>query len=211
MRLILFSFLLVSLFFAACDKGFEDSMIKEDADIQSFILDDDKSDKDKKDFAKCFTLVFPLSVIMPDETIISGEKDEVWEGVKNWYEANPDEKSKPSLQFPVDVLWLEKDVVKTIQNKDELIMAKKFCKEKGVKKDCFELVLPTSWTMPDGSTITINTKDDWATVKDWYEAHPDDKTKPSLEYPVDIFWVDKDITKTINNEDEMIEAKKDCE
>jgi hypothetical protein len=33
--------------------------------------------------------------------------------------------------------------------------------------------------MPDGSTLTINEKDDWDELKNWYEVNPDAEEKPT--------------------------------
>jgi len=63
--------------------------------------------------------------------------------------------------------------------------------------------------MPDGSTITVENEDDRGEIKDWYEANPDVKEKPELQYPVDIIFKDGTI-KTINNEEEMKSAYEYC-
>ena len=43
------------------------------------------------------------------------------------------------------------------------------------KVDCYTLVYPVAFTMPDGSSAVMNNADDWAAIKAWYEAHPDSK------------------------------------
>ena len=77
------------------------------------------------------------------------------------------------------------------------------------KKNCFKLVLPVTFTMPDGSEITIEEREDFLLIRAWYEEHPDVKEKPELQYPVDIEYRDGKVV-TINNNEEMIEAKKEC-
>ena len=77
------------------------------------------------------------------------------------------------------------------------------------KDKCFDFVYPISYMMPDGSTITVENEDDWGEIKDWYEANPDVKEKPELQYPVDIIFKDGTI-KTINNEEEMKSAYEYC-
>ena len=79
------------------------------------------------------------------------------------------------------------------------------------KAPCFELVYPVSYTMPDGSTVTGNAGELKLAMKAWYKAHPDSKADPVLQYPVEITSVKFDGVKVINNEEEMIEAKKACE
>ena len=85
------------------------------------------------------------------------------------------------------------------------------CKDGGGKDKtkCFDFVYPISYTMPDGSTITVETEDDWNGIKNWYESNPGVKEKTELQYPVDIIFED-DTIKTINNEKEMNGAYKYC-
>jgi hypothetical protein len=81
------------------------------------------------------------------------------------------------------------------------------------KKDwkCFDLVLPVTFDMPDGSTITVTSDDEagWSEMKAWYEANPDVEEKPAMQYPVDINF-DEDRTITINNEEEVRSAYSLC-
>ena len=51
---------------------------------------------------------------------------------------------------------------------------------------CFDLSLPVSYTMPDGSTITVSNEEDWDAIKDWYEENPDSEEKPVLQFPVNV-------------------------
>jgi hypothetical protein len=75
---------------------------------------------------------------------------------------------------------------------------------------CFEFVYPISYVMPDGSVITGNSeKEIWQLIKEWYEANPDEKDKPVLQYPVDIQYKDGTIV-TINDDEEMKAAYGNC-
>ena len=78
------------------------------------------------------------------------------------------------------------------------------------KNKCFEFLYPITYIMPDDSTITVENKDDWYKIKDWYASNPDAKEKPKLQYPVDIKFADGNI-KTINNEKEMKRAYDYCQ
>jgi hypothetical protein len=171
--------------------------------------EDGQEDKNKEDEGKenCFELVYPLSVTMPDGSVLSGDKENLWSTVKAWYEVNPDSKDKPNLNYPIDVIWKD-DVQKTINNELEMEVAKKYCDTE--KKDCFGLVYPVSWTLSDGSTADMNDKNDWDAVKAWYEANPTLEEKPTLNYPVDIIFEDG-TTQAVADDLEMEDAKKDCE
>lgn len=78
------------------------------------------------------------------------------------------------------------------------------------KELCFEYVYPISFEMPDGSTLTLASEEEWETeFKAWYEAHPDSKEEAELIYPVGITYEDGEII-TINEEAEMEDYKNDC-
>ena len=74
---------------------------------------------------------------------------------------------------------------------------------------CFELVLPATFVMPDGSSITVEDENSYMAVRDWYANNSDSKEKPTLQYPVNIIYRDGD-TKIMNNDEDMASAKEDC-
>ena len=80
-------------------------------------------------------------------------------------------------------------------------------------RECFELVLPVTFVMPDGSSITIDNEEDWGDLRGWYEANPGSEEEPALQYPVDIVYETDDgtVTVTINNDAEMDAAEEECE
>lgn len=81
----------------------------------------------------------------------------------------------------------------------------------GGKEKCFEFIYPISYLMPDGSIITGNSeKEIWQLIKEWYKAHPGEKEKPQLQYPVDIKYENGTIV-TINNDEELKNAYMNCD
>ena len=74
---------------------------------------------------------------------------------------------------------------------------------------CFELVLPITFIMPDGSSITVEDENGYMAVRAWYGNNSDSKEKPTLQYLVNIIYRDGS-TKTINNAEEMESTKADC-
>ena len=74
---------------------------------------------------------------------------------------------------------------------------------------CFELVLPVTFVMPDGSSIAIKDENDYMAVRDWYGNNSDSIEKPTLQYPVNIIYRNGD-TQIINNDEEMGSTKADC-
>ena len=173
-------------------------------------------DRDEKEDWKCFDLVLPVTFIMPDGSTItvSSDDENSWAELKNWYEDNPDSEEKPSLQYPVDITF-DGEIV-SINNDDEMRELYRQC-DRGRdwnREKCFGMLFPVTFTMPDGSSITVETDDGegWAELKDWYEDNPDSKERPTLQYPVDIVYETDagDSTVTINNESEMEVAEEAC-
>lgn len=168
----------------------------------------DHGDKERPD-KMCFELVLPVTFDMPDDSEINIENKEDWQLIKDWYAEYPDVTEKPELQYPVDIKYRD-GTVKTINSKEEMMEARKDCKDKGWhKKRCFELIYPVTFTMPDGNEIVLNSKEDRILIRQWYEDHPDVAEKPELQFPVDIKYKDGTIV-TINNAEEMREAREDC-
>ena len=82
--------------------------------------------------------------------------------------------------------------------------------ENSTGESCFDFVYPVTYIMPDGTTITGNSKDELRlAIKSWYEANPGSKDKPVLQYPVDVNFKGRIVT--INSDREMLRIKKACE
>lgn len=77
------------------------------------------------------------------------------------------------------------------------------------RQKCFEFVFPLDFIMPDDTSITLKSKEDWKLVKEWYSSHSSVKTRPQLSFPVDIKLEDGTI-QTLLDRDEIIEVKKAC-
>jgi len=210
MKFKLLFFALLPILFTACNKQ-ELDLNKEEASFQNFMFGDKdfKEGYDKDGKHDCFKLVFPITISMPDGSALTGSDKDLFAQVKAWYKTNPTIKEKPEFNFPIEIQW-EKDIIKTVENEEALKKAKAFCdKDNWDKKDCFELVFPVTWTLPDGSFVDMNDEKDWDTLKAWYESHPDVKEKPNLNYPVMIIFEDGETTN-IDSEEEMIAKKEDC-
>ena len=119
-------------------------------------------DGDAKADWKCFDIVYPISIQMPDGSILSidGEEDTDLELVKEYYEEN-DTEEKPSMVFPLTIITYE-GVTKTINSEEDMSDAYRGCSRRDRERDwdndreCFELVYPVTYVLPDGSTIEIS-------------------------------------------------------
>ncbi|PQJ78620.1 hypothetical protein [Polaribacter porphyrae] len=83
-------------------------------------------------------------------------------------------------------------------------------KRKRKRNKCFEFVFPIDFIMPDDSSITLNSKDDWSLIKDWYEANPDADERPELVFPVDVTLKEDGSTQTLIDIDELKTIKNSC-
>lgn len=66
---------------------------------------------------------------------------------------------------------------------------------------CFQFVFPVDFIMPDNSSITLNSKDDWSLLRNWYTENPDVKERPELVFPVDVTLEDATVQTLIDRED----------
>tara|TARA_B100001142_G_scaffold191731_1_gene190789 strand:- start:323 stop:1777 length:1455 start_codon:yes stop_codon:yes gene_type:complete len=175
---------------------------------------------DQRSSRQCFSLVYPVTYTMPDGSTmeVSGEDENSWSALKNWYNENSGyEEVMPELHYPVDIVFEteEGENIVTIHSEEEMHEAKEECMEEWGNRECFSLVYPVIYTMPDGSTIEVSEDDEngWSIIKNWYEENPDyEEVRPELNYPVDIIFETEEgeNTVTIHSEEEMHEAKEDC-
>lgn len=201
----------------AADLGFQVSIISdnesfEDAksdvffSIQGRQLNDSSSRRRGR--TKCFEFVYPIVLIMPDDSSITLNSSDDWSLKKDWYGANPDATERPELIFPVDVT-LEDGTVQTLIDSDELSIVKNSCKRGKDKRKCFKLVLPVSFTMEDASIITVTERSDFKLLREWKKANPDATVKPAINFPVDIEYRDETIA-TIEDQTAYDAAKESC-
>ena len=161
-------------------------------------------------YKKCYTLVYPVTFIAEDRTIIIVENEGGWQQLRDWHAANPEAATKPALQFPVDIILSDESTTVTIDSEEEIDMIHKDCYgERRKRGKCFEFVYPITFILPDGSTITVEEAKDKQQIRDWYEANPDVTEKPAIRFPIDITLSDG-TTTTIDNEEEFDAIRKDC-
>ena len=75
------------------------------------------------------------------------------------------------------------------------------------------MVLPITFVMPDGSSLTVLEEEDWLYVRLWYEQNGDVEEEPSYQFPVDILYETENgntMTVTINSQEEMEAAEEEC-
>jgi hypothetical protein len=77
------------------------------------------------------------------------------------------------------------------------------------RNKCFEFVFPVDFIMPDDSSITLETKEDWVLIREWYQANPGVKVRPELVFPVDVQLEDGTI-QTLLDRTELMAVKDAC-
>jgi hypothetical protein len=173
--------------------------------------DDWDRDKDKGDW-KCFDLMLPVTYVMPDGSTLTVENENDWDALKEWYEANPESDEKPEIQFPVNIELDDREgtINVVVNNEEEMRGMYSRCGDQRDDEDgkCFDFILPISYTMPDGSTLTVENENDWDAIKEWYEANPESDERPTLQFPINVEFDDE--TMTVNSEEELRELKQEC-
>jgi len=75
---------------------------------------------------RCFDLVYPFSVTMPDGSTITLSSEDDRQLIRDWYDANPGVHERPILMYPVDILYQD-GTTETINNAEEYQAAKDNC------------------------------------------------------------------------------------
>ena len=175
------------------------------------------------DVRRCFVFVFPIIFEMPDGSTITVETDDEsgWSDLESWYNNNDENEAEPSLQYPVDIVLEteEGEETVTINSEGDMNSVEEACRgeleeyDEENEVECFEYVLPITFEMPDGSTITVEDEEGWFLLRRWYEENIETDGEPSLQYPVDIILETEDgeSTLTINNETEMDAVYDNCQ
>ena len=172
-----------------------------------------------RDNWKCFQIEYPYIIQMPNGATytIESEDDSDFEEIKNYYEQNSGMDERPFIVFPINITTNDGESV-TINNEDDMKEAYRDCSRRDrdwvEDKECFVLVYPVTYIVPDGTTFEVVSDDEagWDALKAWYEANPDSEAMPTLSYPVSITYRNEegeDIV-IINNEEEMYTAKEEC-
>ena len=169
----------------------------------------------------CFEIVYPVVYTMPDGSIITVEAndEENWEILKSWYDYNPGyEEVRPELQYPIQLIYetTDGDSVVDVISDSAMLIAKSRCSEYWgdlYQQLCFEIVFPISFTMPDGSVLTIENDNGYIDIRNWYVGNDGyDDFEPQLQYPVEIIYRTEYefLSFSIGSDIEMLEAKEEC-
>jgi hypothetical protein len=164
----------------------------------------------------CFELVFPVSINLPDNSIVEVDSyDELRATIKEYIKNNGRPNNRPYLintffVYPITVITQEGETV-TVNGREELIELRKECVRKGggQGRPCFRLNYPVSISYPDG-TQTYNTPSELRiALKEWKKNNPNPSTHPQLVYPLTVTLEDGTI-QTIATRSDFIKLKENC-
>jgi len=165
----------------------------------------------------CLDLVYPLTFeFVNGITVEVQSKEELKEAVIDYRDNNPEERAKPQLNFPVEVVTEEGEML-TIESKKELREIKRAeCGgndsrgSRGDMKKCFTLLYPVSFSTEDGTVISGETrKEIKQALKAWRAGNPEASEKPTLQYPIEIINSEGEIVAVATAE-ELAVIKEDC-
>lgn len=164
----------------------------------------------------CFEVVYPISILLPDNTTIEVESmEDAKSQLQAWKENNPDAEERPSVVYPIEVITQDSETV-SVEDKAALKALKKECKsEFGPRprflRACFDLVYPITITFPDATTEEVEDGSALkALIREWKQGNMGVTERPTLTYPLEITFEDGTL-QTINSVEELKAAKKDCQ
>lgn len=77
---------------------------------------------------RCFTLVFPVTFVMADDSEIVLESRADWVLIREWYVANPDTEDRPDLVYPVQITFEDGSEL-TVNSDEEMLRAREACQD----------------------------------------------------------------------------------
>ncbi|MBK8668043.1 MAG: hypothetical protein IPN89_00715 [Saprospiraceae bacterium] len=173
----------------------------------------------------CYELVFPITMNFPDGSAsdLIDSYEALKTVIKTWRENNPKVKTRPSIAFPYSVVNETGEVIMiedlAAQRELRIACAKNFLGNHGPQghndrpKLCFKPAFPYSVSLPDGTIIALNSKEDLKTlhdaVKAYKKAHPGEKFRPVLVFPINVTLEDG-TSVTLNSAEELKALKESC-
>jgi len=205
----LFAFLLLSIFMVACSDDASSETTEEFVSESIEVL----NRSSMAGAGGCFEFVFPISIMFEDGTSVEVDSyEDLRTAIKAWRESNPDAKKRPNLEFPLEVINSEGELI-SVTGRDELKTLIRECKSEmtnGQHKRCFKIVYPVSILFPDGSSLEVeDRKAAKEALRAWKAENPDATERPALDFPIDVELEDGTI-QTINSKEELIALKEEC-
>ncbi|MEE9373620.1 MAG: hypothetical protein V3V00_11270 [Saprospiraceae bacterium] len=177
----------------------------------------------------CFSFNYPVTINFPDNTTQSVNSDSTFENViEQWFMANGYESGVPIVAFPVSIT-LTDGTTKEIGSDEEFSAIFQECfgdqigdqigddhegeigNDDDHQEECFSFVFPISYTLHDGTTITVNDEDELNKFHETIGVEIIDSvlTHPTIIYPITVALPDS-TTQVIASDDEFLEMVSSC-
>ena len=79
------------------------------------------------------------------------------------------------------------------------------------RRECFRVVFPVTYLMPDGSEITGEDRASLGlAVRTWYAENPEIEERPELQYPIELAFPGN-VVRTVSNNEQLRRAYASCE
>ena len=207
--LALFSF----IFLTACT---DENQVLEDTDVDSFVETSveaiDRSGNTGR--GGCYELVFPVTVVLPDSTTTEvSSYEEMKEVLREWKESNPGRCNHPSIEFPIDVIDEEGNVI-TVESPRELRVLRMECRRDSTRGDrgkhCFKMVFPLSIELPDSTVVEVQDRRELKqAIRRWRSSNPGSTERPSLVFPITVELEDG-TQVVVEDKDALAALKEEC-
>lgn len=192
-------------------------------DVDNFVFQSytDLRDNGMGGHHQCYEVIFPITVLFPDETSQEvADREELLATLKAWKQDNPGAGERPTLDFPIEVINADGDTV-TVESKEQAKEMRKNCKSwkkahracgkfaRFIDNDCFSVELPISLILPNGETVQIEEKSDVRKLlKRWKKNRPNDV--PEIVFPVNITMKEDSTQVAVNSFEQFEEIIEDC-
>lgn len=204
-------FLLPFLFLlSACEKEQQDN-----AEALADQTLDEISIETRSGPSGCFELIFPISLEMPDSTVIEVVSHEDAKAqIIAWKLDNPDIEGRPHLLFPIELIDSDGNLI-SVESKEELKEIILECKKDFIanhQKPCFKLKFPVEVEFPNGTIVTFNNpKTMKFALHKWKKDHPFAQVRPILVFPVTVIMNEDGAEVVLESKEEWVALKNDCE
>lgn len=152
--------------------------------------------------AKCFRLVFPVSVEFPNGEVAEAVGPrKLHELIKRWKENNPDSNERPQIVFPHDI-ELNDGTIITVHNTDQLKGFLRHCREFYHKRRCYKVMFPLTLAFPDGTTAEVEEREEMVNlILKWKADNPEVEERPVIDFPYNVQLKDGSVMSIDSEED----------
>jgi hypothetical protein len=221
--------------FSSCEKeevSTDESLSTEEATVLALTVMEESGEMGCNG---CFTLVYPVTLILPDESeVLVESREDMGAAIRAYLEVNPPQGPfpfrrlrgyRPQLAFPYDI-QLEDGSLMTITGPEDLRLILEAC---GFNPDlpagpghggshgqlyglnqCFNLVFPVIIAFPGSNSASAdNPMEIRQLITAWRILHPFSPLHPHIDFPYQVELQDGSIV-TLNNVEDLADLREHC-